>query len=220
MTRISNLLLGATAGAVATLALQSNPATAATLTIVPSTVSALSSTGLPLSGGGKFLSTDLFSLTVSGTPNFNTSNSFITNAAGVLTQPYSFAPLPTGGSFTAPDGRAVGALLIGNSTIGFFQLFPTNAANGSGSANPPTNFSFTDVTLGSIFGTALDTTITSSLSLIANDSDYSDNSGAYNVSGSIVDPATAVPEPLTIIGTLVSGTAAVRMRKKLQEVGK
>jgi hypothetical protein len=28
--------------------------------------------------------------------------------------------------------------------------------------------------------------------------------------------STAVPEPFTVIGTLVGGTAAVRMRKRLQ----
>jgi hypothetical protein len=32
--------------------------------------------------------------------------------------------------------------------------------------------------------------------------------------------ATAVPEPFTIIGTLVGGTAALRMRKKLKSAGK
>ena len=32
--------------------------------------------------------------------------------------------------------------------------------------------------------------------------------------------ATAVPEPFTIIGTLIGGTAAVRMRKKLQASNK
>ncbi len=32
--------------------------------------------------------------------------------------------------------------------------------------------------------------------------------------------ATAVPEPFTIIGTLIGGTAAVRMRKKLKAVAK
>ncbi|WP_310485548.1 PEP-CTERM sorting domain-containing protein [Chamaesiphon sp. VAR_48_metabat_403] len=32
--------------------------------------------------------------------------------------------------------------------------------------------------------------------------------------------ATAVPEPFTIIGTLVGGTAALRMRKKLKAAGK
>jgi hypothetical protein len=32
--------------------------------------------------------------------------------------------------------------------------------------------------------------------------------------------ATAVPEPFTIIGTLIGGTAAVRMRKKLKATTK
>lgn len=35
-----------------------------------------------------------------------------------------------------------------------------------------------------------------------------------------VAPATAVPEPFTIIGTLVGGTAALRMRKKLKATTK
>jgi hypothetical protein len=30
---------------------------------------------------------------------------------------------------------------------------------------------------------------------------------------------TAVPEPLTIIGTIIGGTAAMRMRKKLKSTG-
>jgi hypothetical protein len=32
--------------------------------------------------------------------------------------------------------------------------------------------------------------------------------------------SSAVPEPFTIIGTLISGTAALRMRKKLKSSGK
>ncbi len=32
-------------------------------------------------------------------------------------------------------------------------------------------------------------------------------------------PATAVPEPFTVIGTLIGGTAAFRMRKKLKAIG-
>ncbi|WP_396133686.1 PEP-CTERM sorting domain-containing protein [Chamaesiphon sp. OTE_75_metabat_556] len=35
-----------------------------------------------------------------------------------------------------------------------------------------------------------------------------------------VSAATAAPEPFTIIGTLVGGTAAIRMRKKLKSVNK
>lgn len=38
----------------------------------------------------------------------------------------------------------------------------------------------------------------------------------YNTFVSTSSPVTAVPEPFTIIGTLVGGTAALRMRKKLK----
>ena len=40
--------------------------------------------------------------------------------------------------------------------------------------------------------------------------------------GAIAPPPTptAVPEPFTIIGTLIGGTAAFRMRKKLKAVAK
>lgn len=40
-----------------------------------------------------------------------------------------------------------------------------------------------------------------------------------NVSAT-VPGTTAVPEPFTIIGTVIGGTAAVRMRKKLKQAGK
>jgi hypothetical protein len=39
-----------------------------------------------------------------------------------------------------------------------------------------------------------------------------------NVSFNTVNPSTQVPEPFTVIGTLVGGTAAFRMRKKLKSV--
>jgi hypothetical protein len=45
---------------------------------------------------------------------------------------------------------------------------------------------------------------------------WSNNSGAFNVNVTTDAPTTAVPEPFTIIGTLIGGTAAVRMRKKLK----
>ena len=37
-------------------------------------------------------------------------------------------------------------------------------------------------------------------------------------SGSINNPATSVPEPFTIVGTIIGGTAALRMRKKLKSM--
>jgi hypothetical protein len=48
------------------------------------------------------------------------------------------------------------------------------------------------------------------------DTDTGNNSGAYVVSGSINSASTAVPEPFTIIGTLIGGTVATRLRKKLK----
>jgi hypothetical protein len=36
--------------------------------------------------------------------------------------------------------------------------------------------------------------------------------------GSVNNPATSVPEPFTIVGTIIGGMAAVRMRKKLQSM--
>jgi hypothetical protein len=39
--------------------------------------------------------------------------------------------------------------------------------------------------------------------------------GSYNATA--VAPTTSVPEPFTVIGTLVGGTAALRMRKKLTD---
>jgi hypothetical protein len=225
MTRISNvsnLLFGTTAGAIASLALQSIPASAANLTF-SSTVNSGSPTGLALAGGGNFLSTDVFSLSATGTANYAgfPNPAYVTNAAGVTTQAYTGTPnIPVGGSNPGANNATAGALLIGNGTIGYFQLFPTNATNGLGSGTPPNTVSFSNITLASIFGTALNTTPTSSLNIITNDTVYADNVGVFTLNGSIAAPSTAVPEPFTIIGTLVGGTAAVRLRKKLQAVNK
>lgn len=43
--------------------------------------------------------------------------------------------------------------------------------------------------------------------------------GSYNAV-STAQPSTSVPEPFTVIGSLVGGTAALRMRKKLKLAGK
>lgn len=44
-------------------------------------------------------------------------------------------------------------------------------------------------------------------------------SDALSLTGAATDP-TAVPEPFTIVGTLIGGTAALRMRKKLKATDK
>jgi len=77
------------------------------------------------------------------------------NAAGIITQTtqpgFSVGQTIAAVTGATSPGQPSGSLLIGNSTLGFFPLFSANAANGLGSANPPTNLSLSGVTLSSIF---------------------------------------------------------------------
>lgn len=58
----------------------------------------------------------------------------------------------------------------------------------------------------------------SQLQLGVNDTTFADNTGALTVkvTGLQAINATAVPEPFTIIGTLIGGTAALRLRRKMK----
>ncbi len=162
-----------------------------------------------------FSGSDTISLTATGTPNFYSIDpqGYTTNAAGVLTQTSNYGAIGTTGINGTLNGNNYGALLFGNDTLGFKQLFAANAANGLGSATPSSNLSFNNVSLSSLFGSGLTTGTV--LEFRVADSVPGDNLGAFTVTGSI-DQATSVPEPFTIIGSLVGGTAALRMRKKLK----
>jgi hypothetical protein len=214
---VGNKVSFATAGLVLiTTALCPSSASAVSLTIPTTTVNGTDVfSGPSFTVTSNFLGTDTISLNVSGTVDL-ISGGFTTNAAGILTQPSpNFGGLNVGDFFTNGGTIAGGALLLGNSTLGFYQLFAPNATNGLGSSNPPTNLSLTNVSLSSIgFGSGF--TNGTVLEFRVFDSDNFNNSGAFTVSGSIDGATTAVPEPFTIIGTLIGGTAAVRMRKKLK----
>src|SRR5579872_5435576 len=88
---------------------------------------------------GNFLSTDTLSLIVSGTVDL-ANGGFTANAAGIITAP---ATTNTGAhpGQTSPNADNASfdyaALLIGNSTLGFHQVFLASAANGLGSSTPP-----------------------------------------------------------------------------------
>jgi hypothetical protein len=213
---VSNKVSFATAGLVLiTTALGTCSASAASLTIPITTVNGTDVfSGPSFTVTSNFLGTDTISLNVSGTVDLASGN-YTTNAAGILTQFSAGFGSPAGNAFTNPFGEKYGALLLGNSTLGFYNLFEPNAANGLGSANPPNNLSLTNVSLSSIgFGSGL--TNGTVLQFRISDEDTFNNSSAFTVSGSINGTTTAVPEPFTIIGTLIGGTAAVRMRKKLK----
>jgi hypothetical protein len=216
-----------TAGIASVMALGTAGANAATL--INSTVGV----GGTFTLNGSFSATDTIVLNASGTvDNFEAfgPDGYTTNAAGIVTASrLGFLPgtsNSTGGLFES------GSLLISNRTS-IQKVFGTNSANGLGSFEPTTNLTRT-TTLASIFGSGFTTTNTldfiiepyfdsQSVATVggspASGGSFASVPNVYTLSGSITSnagPATSVPEPLTIVGTLIGGTAALRMRKKLK----
>jgi hypothetical protein len=91
----------------------------------------------------------------------------------------------------------------------------------SGSFNVPggVRFEITNHGIGSNFGNTIagDTTIPSGLNFTLTALDGAGTGGATVLA---TTSAVATPEPFTIIGTLIGGTAALRMRKKLASAKK
>jgi len=141
---------------------------------------------------GNFSSTDtVSSLTVSGTVDL-ASGDFTANAAGIIVSPLTTNTGNHPGEVAANSGNPslnYAALLIGNSSLGFFQLFPSSAEFGLGDATPPTTLTLTGRTLGDI-GFTSGLTSGTVLELRVSDINFSDNSGAFHIS--------QVPEPGTI----------------------
>jgi len=140
------------------------------------------------------------------------------NAAGIITQTtqpgFSVGQTTPVGSGATRPGQPSGSLLIGNSTLGFFPLFSANAANGLGSANPPTNLSLSGVPLSSIFTNVGFTGIANGtvLQFRINDINSFDNSGQFVITST---PAST-PEPSTILGLGLLGFGAFCQRKLSQ----
>jgi hypothetical protein len=222
-----------TAGVASMMALSTAGASAATISITDATLDLKNQ----LFFDGTFLASDTIELSVSGTVNSLPgvgSDAYTTNAAGIVTNPTVFGAVGTAtargfGPFSS------GALLIGNSnqsTGALQQLFASNTANGLNSPNPPTTLSTGVVTLASIFGPDFVSTESLSFfiapyffdqekfttpSIISGVTSFASVPNVYTINGSISQAgATDVPEPFTIVGTLIGGTAALRMRKKLK----
>ncbi len=221
-----------TAGIASLLALSTASAHAASFTFDSS--NNRFSPGNTFTLPGTFSASDTLDLTVVGTVNTlggQSTDQYTTNAAGIVT-----VPTATGRNIGTAAARGTGsfssgALLIKGNTLGFRQLFASNTANGLGNdLNPPTNLATGSVTLASIFGAFTgDTSLSFSIepnfdfSTFATTSGIIPNGGSQaTVGGFIVNgtvgqaSATDVPEPFTIVGTLIGGTAALRMRKKLK----
>jgi hypothetical protein len=214
MNTVRNIVfLGLTAAS--SVAIGTTNANAASLSLNSTVNSTSTASGPTFTVTDNFLGSDTISLSVTGTPDFYSidpnNNGYITNAAGVLTSTSTFGAIGSDGFGPNGNGQYAGALLLGNSTLGFKQLFfPVGSP---GNYNTSSTLSFSNLSLSTYFAglTAGDT-----LEFRVVDSDGSDNSGSYIVTGSIDSAAASVPEPFTIIGTIVGGTTALRLRKKLK----
>ncbi len=97
---------------------------------------------------------------------------------------------------------------IGNLNIAANSLFRGSFAGGSN-----VNFSLNPLNLAT-FTSGLDSSPVNVRNFDFSISSNTDATGSYGLS------VTAVPEPFTIIGTIIGGTAAFRMRKKLSSSAK
>jgi hypothetical protein len=231
-----------TAGIASAIALGTTGANALTLggtTTIDTTV------GVGAEGSstvtGVFSGSDTIVLNAAGTiDNFSPfGETYVTNAAGITTAESTFGPGLR--SNISPSFFDIGSLLIGNDTIGFQQVFASDAANGFESPTPPETLSRT-TTLATIFGSGfttasslefkiepysggLDATVSglpsvrsfASVPAPVSVPSFASVPNVYTLTGSISQAgATSVPEPFTIVGTLIGGTAALRLRKKLK----
>ena len=121
--------------------------------------------------------TDTLTLTARGEVFLQGGTAYGTNAAGVV-----ITAGTTGVGGTSLNGSTnFGALLIGNSTLGFFQIFPANMSDGLGSSMPSdlltTTLAFSSLGFGSAIpsGTILQFRVS--------DINTGDNSGSFTTFG-------------------------------------
>lgn len=156
------------------------------------------------------LPTDTIRGVVSGTVDFNSNNSndysADWNAAGIVVETRC-TRLAVGGS--DPEFVDIGwlRLAIGNDSIGFFPLLEPSAANGFGSANPPTLLTV-ESSAASIFNSVGFTGLPAGtqLSYRIYDSPVFDNSGAFIVS--------QVPEPILTTAVVPCHLLLARRRRR------
>ena len=153
--------------------------------------------------------------------------------ANILRATGSFSPTFTTGSTIGSNSPTVGFTNIGGSTYSLNQALVLNFA----AATPTTftlnqNSTFTETEIfsngvrvgaglqlansaGAFFTNAGDITNVPTVAFSFNDTGLP-SGGLFIAQAS----PTAVPEPFTIIGTIIGGTAAFRMRKKLANAAK
>jgi hypothetical protein len=195
---------------------------AASMPAAPARAVLLNSGNLAFSDG----TTDFFTSTgqTSYTLDFNPFGAaFISSATGSFGSTFSPGATPTVTSSTGIFNQESGDIFSLASPLSF--NFPVNGVNIS--IDPGSTFSrtFNNVNAGVGFSNANVTgTVTNAdgtVNLQALSFTFNDNpnpgGGSYSITLSPTNPLTQVPEPFTVIGTIVGGTAAFRMRKKLSK---
>jgi hypothetical protein len=190
--------------------------------IPPTGVDSTSSVGTSFTvTGGNYTDSSVLTLTGNNIVNLNDQlGPFMVNAAGVVINAGGIYSNPTGSVFIGGPvaGVPYGALVIGNATLGFFQLFKDTAANGFGSSSP-TSTVFTSETIGQIFGAG--TVIASGTQLIIkiNDVPLFDNSGSFTVSGGLTasSPVSPAPEPTSIVLMGIGAVALIGFRLRRRQ---
>jgi hypothetical protein len=160
------------------------------------TVPGTSASGTSFTVTGTLTQADTITFTESGAPCLQSASVYCTNGAGVLTTAGSL-PVGSAGTFSGTFNGTTGtfdfgALLLEISGAGAVQVFPANAANGLGSATPPTSLSVSGATLGSL-GFSNFSVVNPTITFVVADTIFSDNSGAFTLR-----QASAVPEPALV----------------------
>ena len=144
--------------------------------------------GPALVAGQAYAASDSLRIAASGTVDLAAGN-FTANAAGIIVAPpVTNTGANPGQTSPGPGGIPFAALLVGNGSLGFVQLFPSNALNGLGDSTPPTDL-VVERTFLDLFGTGI--AAGTALEFRVNDSNNFDNSGSFLLSA----PAADVPEP-------------------------
>lgn len=127
---------------------------------------------------------------------------YCTNGAGVLTVAGT-SPVGGSSSFSGTFGGTsgtwtYGALLMSISGVGTVQVFPTNAANGLGSATPPTSLTLPTTTLSAL-GFASFSVVNPTITFVVADSGSTDNLGQFVLTQTSTPPAVPAPGTLMLI---------------------
>ena len=196
---------------------------AATIPAAPAGAVLLNTGSLGFSDGTSdfFTSVDQTSYAVTFSP---TQLALITNATGAFSSTFAQNELrsitPTTGTFNLVAGS--GNVFSLASALNF--TFPSNSVNVSIGAGSTFTRTFNNVDTGVGFasqnatGTVANADGTVNLPSLAFTFNDIPSAGGGNY-GMTLSP-TPIPEPFTVIGTLVGGAAALRMRKKLADAAK